>query len=735
MVDVEKEKPAVKTKVYSGLLFVEGLRNVKEQRPAEYFITYEGLWNQCEETSGVSVDLTFNYLKVSSNEFLKFSNFNFLRFHQQFPIICDDSFLARVQNNQMELKLWEKTEHSEKWIGSARIPLHQFYIAFRDVAMIEHLSANQLPIISIDTWSNFISPLSSELFCQGKVLLAIGSESQIEYLKLLRSLHNLRSPVPRKSAEIPKKSAEVPVEPQAAHHSLDPNSQMKNKLTAFIESLSQKLPEPSLMHNYQKTPSMASTTSSSSGQQQLRKTSELLESLQKALAEPSPASTPNVPPSAAINQSRNSATSDSSLSSAVQEKIRIEFSIEHASHLPKVVKKKQNRRRSKNSATPQKVEFEPSAYATFEASLEHINESSLPSNVVKSHEGLVHCTKVQKGCDPHWNEVFNVQLPLDILTNPQKRFIVKIWRKTSQESDMQPAPFEDAVVGFSAIDLSVLLTGLPTLSGYYNIMDFSGRCNGQIKLSLKPLENLTQYQDSSTSLPVLNSSMNPLSIDVSAADENGPNLLSRTLKRKFTELDEITQRLKARLFDVTGDENFDPDEEFERDLNTAVDEMEDQNDFAWLKSDTNGNASSDFESQLNQILQNQPSTSKAAMGSTSTLPTQRQVSGCSNPSPMAIDQLLKKYDLDTLINPSIFKNLLDPTLANSDSTPTLNPKPANTDELANISGDSGDTTVSSILSNDQIQTIQKALQKTSLREGSDQGSSRKDPDGENNLSE
>lgn len=57
--------------------------------------------------------------------------------------------------------------------------------------------------------------------------------------------------------------------------------------------------------------------------------------------------------------------------------------------------------------------------------------------------------------------------------------------------------------------------------------------------------------------------------------------LSRALKRKFTELEEITQRLKSRLFDVTGnmptetDDQFDCDLQFESDLNTVPDEDDD----------------------------------------------------------------------------------------------------------------------------------------------------------------
>lgn len=86
--------------------------------------------------------------------------------------------------------------------------------------------------------------------------------------------------------------------------------------------------------------------------------------------------------------------------------------------------------------------------------------------------------------------------------------------------------------------------------------------------------------------------LGPLTIDVKNVDQSNNTALSRTLKRKFTELEEITQRLKARLFDVTGDANFDPDEEFENDLNTNPEEDEEdmlneqaaasQQNFDWL---------------------------------------------------------------------------------------------------------------------------------------------------------
>lgn len=65
-------------------------------------------------------------------------------------------------------------------------------------------------------------------------------------------------------------------------------------------------------------------------------------------------------------------------------------------------------------------------------------------------------------------------------------------------------------------------------------------------------------------------------------------MLSRALKRKFIELDEITQRLRLRLSDVTKDEsdtsNDDLADEFERDINTLC--VEDDYDMINLQTET-----------------------------------------------------------------------------------------------------------------------------------------------------
>lgn len=151
---------------------------------------------------------------------------------------------------------------------------------------------------------------------------------------------------------------------------------------------------------------------------------------------------------------------------------------------------------------------------------------------------------------------------------------------------------------------------MPTISGWYNIIDFSGRCNGQVKVIIQPMENLQRCQESvncciSPSNDPSHNLMLPLSIDCSGDLSNVS--LSRALKRKFTELEEITQRLRARLHDVTGDTE-EVEDEFERDLNTEyVEDEEEDNyitapvrDFGWLQN-TNDEVMMPNSSAFNEI--------------------------------------------------------------------------------------------------------------------------------------
>lgn len=632
--------------------------------------------------------------------------------------MCDEKFLERVKNNYLTLELRKsKMDGTDELIGVSRLPVHQFYIAFRDAAIIEHLSQSKLPVISIEGWTNVVNK-SDDLCGQFEVLLAIGTEQQIEYLKISRNI--LKEYNAKKEFKVPPAKS-IPNTGLTNVSPTQPSSSQFSMLSSFIETLAQRMPGSHM-------PSLTSPTENKNeSNPQLRSTSDLLNNLQQALTQlpavvskSTQSDTSTFLPIQTPIQTNSQETQTNSMvytkplnNNDEDSKFKVLIEIEAALHLPKVLisKKFNKRNKIKNNTKNTVSEYEPSAYVTFEST-----DSSSPV-LVKSHEGMVNSTDVvESSCNPVWNKKFEVLLSVDLMLNPEKRFILRVWRKAKNtlSTISKPTPMEDAVIGFSSIDLSVLVSGLACLDSWYNIIDFSGRCNGQIKVKIMPLENVVRFRENSTQSNI----STPLSIDVNCDLSN--TSLSRALKRKFTELDEITQRLRARLFDVTGDENIDPDDEFENDLNTEADENELNSDgeFEWLGSMEN----KIFDNQANQFQNN-------LIGGLNTQQdiSERNVSGCSSSatgtktyanSYESLKNLIKGHDIDTLINPNIIKNLIDPTFqsSSSDSTPIHNIAPVILSDSNNSSVASNNTSPSSTLSQDRIRIISNALQRASIND-------------------
>ncbi|XP_019537664.3 uncharacterized protein LOC109408746 [Aedes albopictus] len=767
-VETPPERP---TAVLYGLLHLGKLKDVPALTAGGgYFLVMHGFWSSEEDGPILTTEL--------SRDGESTNNCKSINYLITFPVMPNARFLERTKNQHMLVELWEKTpDATEKLVGVTRLPLHQFYIAFRDAQLTEHLSRAKLPVISIDAWSGITSPLAADPCGQVQAVLAIGTENQVEYLKLFRGLTHTSGDAPMTSNKptVPKGKQDDPphqsmVTPSTAiDHQRDiesyrpirtsntgkQQSEVANMLSAFIENLAQRLPisserstapcyDQNFADNRQATPppALSSSPHSQANHPQLRKTSDLLENLQRALAQrPSENLTTNLLTTSSEPASEAPQTEKQQSQVADEKLFQVSIEIEQAVNLPKVnVGKKfgkRNKNRSQqgsNQQQQQRVEVEPSAYVTFEG----YNLQPGAADTVKSHEGIVYTTAIVEGCcNPSWRKKFDVRLPVDLMTNDEKRFILKVWRKTptsnttgsSAKQPLVPAPMEDAVVGFTAVDLSVFLNGMPCILGWYNIMDFSGRCNGQIKVNIQPLENVTMYKG-------LEEGVNfqiPLSIDVDCGglDTAGNTSLSRALKRKFTELEEITQRLKARLFDVTGDENVDPDEEFERDLNTEADE-EDEDE--WVDPLEDRSSGQKRNSQFpNGSLQTRTTNTCSYTMSADHRVSERSLTGCSDRSTqidsnaekqMLLEKLLKSHDLDTLINPNILKNLINPIMSASESTPMSNPY-EHIPESESSGGTSADADMSEDsvaagggCTSDKVKLISSALQRTTISDDS-----------------
>nr|XP_023692829.1 C2 domain-containing protein 3 isoform X2 [Paramormyrops kingsleyae] len=93
---------------------------------------------------------------------------------------------------------------------------------------------------------------------------------------------------------------------------------------------------------------------------------------------------------------------------------------------------------------------------------------------------LVTTPVVESSNCPVWDHRHECRLLKQILVDPQQTLVFKIWHKGDLER----------VIGFASIDLSPLLAGFQSVCGWYNITDFSGQCQGQLKVSISPLENV-----------------------------------------------------------------------------------------------------------------------------------------------------------------------------------------------------------------------------------------------------
>ncbi|KAK2113278.1 C2 domain-containing protein 3 [Saguinus oedipus] len=97
----------------------------------------------------------------------------------------------------------------------------------------------------------------------------------------------------------------------------------------------------------------------------------------------------------------------------------------------------------------------------------------------------VYMQVIENTDSPIWNFQQQSRLSKELLLDPQRTLVFKVWHKVDEER----------VIGFASVDLSPLLSGFQFVCGWYNITDFSGECQGQIKVAISPLESLMQFKE------------------------------------------------------------------------------------------------------------------------------------------------------------------------------------------------------------------------------------------------
>ncbi|NXX36922.1 C2CD3 protein, partial [Nicator chloris] len=118
-------------------------------------------------------------------------------FSQVMPFSLTSKHLERLKNNVMIIEAWNKlgSPGCDKLLGLVKLPLHQFYISFKDPKISHLLLQAQYPVVAVDGHMPVLDVFSGTTSGSLRVLLAMGSADQIVALQRLKTEEGMVPPV------------------------------------------------------------------------------------------------------------------------------------------------------------------------------------------------------------------------------------------------------------------------------------------------------------------------------------------------------------------------------------------------------------------------------------------------------------------------------------------------------------------------------------------------------------
>ncbi|NWZ13583.1 C2CD3 protein, partial [Agelaius phoeniceus] len=110
-------------------------------------------------------------------------------FTQVMPFSLTSKHLERLKNNVMIIEAWNKlgSPGCDKLLGLVKLPLHQFYISFKDPEVSRLLLQAQYPVVAVDGPVPVVDVFTGSTRGSLRVTLAMGSAEQIVALQRLKS--------------------------------------------------------------------------------------------------------------------------------------------------------------------------------------------------------------------------------------------------------------------------------------------------------------------------------------------------------------------------------------------------------------------------------------------------------------------------------------------------------------------------------------------------------------------
>ncbi|NXK69492.1 C2CD3 protein, partial [Sylvietta virens] len=118
-------------------------------------------------------------------------------FSQVMPFSLTSKHLERLKNNVMIIEAWNKlgSPGCDKLLGLVKLPLHQFYISFKDPKVSHLLLQAQYPVVAVDGHMPVIDVFSGSTSGSLRVILAMGSADQIVALQRLKTGEGMGPPL------------------------------------------------------------------------------------------------------------------------------------------------------------------------------------------------------------------------------------------------------------------------------------------------------------------------------------------------------------------------------------------------------------------------------------------------------------------------------------------------------------------------------------------------------------
>ncbi|KAM9019767.1 C2 domain-containing protein 3 [Ara ararauna] len=118
-------------------------------------------------------------------------------FSQVMPFSLTSKHLERLKNNVMIIEAWNKmgSPGCDRLLGLVKLPLHQFYISFRDPKISHLLLQAQYPVVAVDSYMPVVDVFTGSRNGSLRVILAMGSADQIVALQRLKTEEGMVPPI------------------------------------------------------------------------------------------------------------------------------------------------------------------------------------------------------------------------------------------------------------------------------------------------------------------------------------------------------------------------------------------------------------------------------------------------------------------------------------------------------------------------------------------------------------